>query len=147
MSATTTASPDIVTRGGRDYATPAGWARMNPGTTPDQVRRAAYLGLLGDSGDYIAMSPNGKIKAYPLTALRAWEDARAGEPDPGGRPTGDLATVAADLGVSKMRVWRAVAAGLIDGEKDAAKVWRLDLKSVAAWQASGMPAPRAEHHK
>lgn len=147
MSATTATSPDIVTRGGRDYATPAGWARMNPTTTADQVRRAAYLGLLGDAADYIAMSPNGKIKAYPLTALRAWEDSRAGDPDPGGRPTGDLSTVAADLGVSKMRVWRAVTAGLITGEKDDFKVWRLDLESVAAWQAAGMPAPRAEHHK
>lgn len=147
MSATTATPADIVTRGGRDYATPAGWARMNPPTTADQVRRAAYLGLLGDANDYVAMSPNGKIKAYPLTALRAWEDSRAGEPDPGGRPTGDLSTVAADLKVSKMRVWRAVNAGLIRGEKDAAKVWRLDLESVAAWQAAGMPAPRAPHHK
>lgn len=147
MSATTTTRPGIVTRGGRDYATPAAWARMTPGTSADQVRRAAGLGLLGEESDAIAMSPNGKIKAYPLDALKAWEDARAGDPDPGGRPSGDLSTVATDLKVSKMRVWRAVNAGLIDGQKDGAGVWRLDLESVAEWQAAGMPAPRAAHHK
>lgn len=147
MSATTATRPGIVTRGGRDYATPAEWSRMNPGTSADQVRRAAGLGLLGEDTDAITMSPNGKIKAYPLDALRAWEDSRAGEPDPGGRPTGDLSAVALDLKVSKMRVWRAVNAGLIRGEKDHFGVWRLDLESVERWQADGMPAPRATHHK
>lgn len=145
MNTATTTRSGIVTRDGRDYATPAAWARMTPGTTADQVRRAASLGAL--EGEAVTLSPNGKIKAYPIDVLTAWEAARAGDPDPGGRPSGDLSAVAADLKVSKMRVWRAVNAGIIDGEKDGFGVWRLDLASVEAWKAAGMPAPRAEHHK
>jgi hypothetical protein len=136
-----------VTRGGRDYATPAAWARLTPGTSADQVRRAASLGSLGPEGETVTLSPNGKIKAYPIDVLAAWEAARAGDSDPGGRPSGDLSAVAAKLGVSKMRVWRAVNAGLIDGTKDRFGVWQLEPESVERWQASGMPAPRAQHHK
>lgn len=147
MSAATTTRPGVITVGGRDYATPAAWSRMTPDTSADQVRRAAGSGLLGLDSEAVAVSPGGKIKAYPVDLLHAWEESRRGEPDPGGRPSGDLSTVAAELGVSKMRVWRAVNAGIITGEKDALGVWRLDLASVEDWRKAGMPAPRADGHR
>jgi hypothetical protein len=143
-AATTTERTGIITVGGRDYATPAAWSRMTPNTSADQVRRAAGMGVLGLDSDAVPVSPGGKIKAYPVDLLHAWEESRR---DPGGRPSGDLSTVAAELGVSKMRVWRAVNAGIITGEKDTLGVWRLDLASVEAWRKAGMPAPRADGHR
>jgi hypothetical protein len=142
---TATAHTGLVTVGGRDYATPAAWAAITPGTTPDQVRRAAMLGRLPGG---ISVSPGGKITAYPVDVLGEWERRRrSGETDTGGRRAGDMSTVAAKLGVSKMRVWRAVRAGLIAAEKDDSGAWQLDAASVEAWAASGMPAPRASGHR
>ena len=147
MSAATITRPGIITVGGRDYATPAAWSRMKPGTSAEQVRRAVSAGALGLDAEAVAVSPGGKIKAYPVDLLHAWEETRTGEPDPGGRPSGDLSAVAAELGVSKMRVWRAANAGIITGEKDQLGVWRLELASVEAWRKAGMPAPRADGHR
>lgn len=134
----------VFTVDGRDYATPAAWASITPGTTPDQVRRAAMLGRLREP---IPVSPGGKIKAYPVDVLTEWERwRRSGEADTGGRRAGDISTVARRCGVPKMRVWRAVRAGLIAAEKHRG-VWELDEDSVAEWQAAGMPAPRASEHR
>lgn len=135
----------LVTIDGRDFATPAAWAAITPGTTAEQVRRAAMLGYLCEA---ITLSPGGKIKAYPVDVLGEWETwRRSPEAATGGRRAGDCSTVAERCGVSKMRVWRAVRAGIIAAEKDDDGVWQLDGASVEAWRADGMPAPRASGHR
>lgn len=142
---TATAHTGLVTVDGRDYATPAAWATITPGTTTDQVRRAAMLGRLRDA---IAVSPGGKVKAYPVDVLAEWETwRRSGDAPTGHRRAGDMSTVAKRCGVTKMRVWRAVKAGLIGAEQDTEGVWQLDEDSVAAWEAEGMPAPRGPGHR
>lgn len=144
---TATDHDGLVTIDGRDYATPAAWAAITPGTTAGQVRAAAMQGRCG-ADEAIPLSPGGKIKAYPVDRLGDWEQWRRTEgAGSAGRRAGDMSTVAARLGVSKMRVWRAVRAGLITAEKDTAGVWQLDEASVAAWEKAGMPAPRAEGHQ
>ena len=138
----------LVTIEGRDYATPAAWAAITPGTTPDQVRRAAMLGRCRLAAEAIQLSPGGKIKAYPVDRLGEWETwRRSDDEDTGGRKAGDMSTVAARCGVTKMRVWRAVKAGIIAAEKDEAGTWQLDEASVASWESAGMPAPRAAGHQ
>lgn len=144
MNTTAVRTPGIVTIGGRDYATPAAWSRATPGTSPEQVRRAAHVGQLGN--ETVPMSPNGKIKAYPVDVLTAWEATRR-DTGPGGTPTDSPYAVARQLGVTRMRVWRALKAGLIKGTKDTTGAWRLDPASIEAWKHQGMPAPRPEHHK
>lgn len=140
---TATAHTGLVTLDGRDYATPAAWSAITPGTAADTVRRAAMLGRLGDS---IAVSPGGKIKAYPVDVLAEWEAQRRAV-DARGRRAGDMSTVADRCGVSKMRVWRAVRAGLITAEKDQFGTWQLDEDSVASWERDGMPSPRVAGHR
>lgn len=142
---TATAHTGLVTVDGRDYATPAAWATITPGTQADQVRRAAMLGRLREA---ITVSPGGKIKAYPVDVLAEWETwRRSGEAPTGHRRAGDMSTVAKRCGVSKMRVWRAVRAGLILAVKDEGGTWQLDEDSVALWESDGMPAPRADGHR
>lgn len=135
----------IVTIDGRDYATPAVWADIKPGTTAVQVRRAAADGANGLAAAAIPMSPGGKIKAYPVDLLEAWEAERGDGPGKG-QPVADCRTVAKRLKVSKMRVWRAVNAGLIKAARDEFGRWELDAVSVEQWQAAGMPGPRAHGH-
>jgi len=144
MSAATDQKNGVITIDGRDYATPAVWADMTPGVTADQVRRAVMIGEGGLADEAVPVSPGGKIKAYPVDLLAAWEATRD---DGRGQPRADCSTVAKACKVSKMRVWRAVNAGVIKAVRDDFGRWELDPSSVEQWKAAGMPGPRAAGHQ
>jgi hypothetical protein len=145
VTTATSEKPGIVTIDGRDYATPAAWAAMTPGVSADQVRRAAMSDGTGLAAAAVPVSPGGKIKAYPVDLLAAWESTR--HETELGQPRADCSTVAAELNVSKMRVWRAVNAGVIKAVRDEFGRWLLDSASVEQWKAAGMPGPRAAGHQ
>ena len=145
MTTATSEKTGLITIDGRDYATPAVWAAMTSGVTANQVRRAASADDTGLADAAVPVSPGGKIKAYPVDLLAAWETTR--HETELGQPRADCSIVAADLNVSKMRVWRAVNAGVIKATRDQFGRWELDPASVRQWKAAGMPGPRAAGHQ
>lgn len=144
MSAATRQHHGVITIDGRDYATPAVWASMTATVSADQVRRAVMLNAAGLADTGVPVSPGGKIKAYPVDLLAEWEATRD---DGRGQPRADCSTIAKQLGVSKMRVWRAVNAGVIKATRDEFGRWELDPVAVEQWKAAGMPGPRASGHQ